>query len=414
MAAPDIRFEGFSDAWEQRKFGEVATLRRGLTYSPSDICDSRFGVRVLRSSNILEDQFVLNEDDVFVNADAVNIDLVKSGDILITSANGSTRLVGKRAKIDDLLGKTVHGGFMLVASSDEPDFLVASMGARWYRKFLDRGVAGGNGAIGNLNAKVLNDAMLCVPNDNEQKAIGIFFNRLDSLISLHQKKYDKLVDTKKAMLGKMFPKEGETEPEIRFAGFKGDWADKKLGDLYVERTEKGNENLQILSVSIHHGISSGEMDDEELGKHVRRSEDKSKYKHVYYGDLVFNMMRAWQGALGVAKAEGMVSPAYITAIPSADVYPEFMDYCLRRDDVIAQIDDLSYGVTDFRKRLYWSSFVQVDICIPSVAEQKQITELFKRLDRSIELYQKKIYKLKDIKKSMLSRMICEDKETDHE
>ena len=99
-----------------------------------------------------------------------------------------------------------------------------------------------------------------------------------------------------------------------------------MGDVYTERNKRGNDSLKILSVSIHHGVSNEELDSNTLGKEVRRSEDKSLYKHVYLGDLVLNMMRAWQGAVGVVKSEAMVSPAYITAVPSAELYPLFMDF----------------------------------------------------------------------------------------
>lgn len=173
-------------SWEQRKFSDVAVIRRGLTYSPTNIVDGADGVRVLRSANINEDHFVLNDDDVFVDEGAVNIDLVHDGDILITAANGSPRLFGKRARISDLPGKTVHGGFMLVASSPYSDFLCASMGSSWYRRFLATGVAGGNGAIGNLDSKALGETTIAVPNDAEIDKLGNFFTRLDSLITLHQ------------------------------------------------------------------------------------------------------------------------------------------------------------------------------------------------------------------------------------
>ena len=142
---------------------------------------------MLRSANINEDHFVLNDDDVFVDEGAVNIDLVHDGDILITAANGSPRLVGKRTRINDLPGKTVHGGFMLVASSPCSDFLCASMGSSWYRRFLATGVAGGDGAIGNLDSKALGETTIAVPNDAEIDKLGIFFTRLDSLITLHQR-----------------------------------------------------------------------------------------------------------------------------------------------------------------------------------------------------------------------------------
>lgn len=245
---------------------------------------------------------------------------------------------------------------------------------------------------------------VALPERQEQEAVGIFFRNLDTLITLHQRKYDKLVCMKKAMLEKMFPKNGSCFPEIRFAGFTDAWEQRMLGEVYSEKKERGDESLQILSVSIHHGISNGELDSDTLGKQVRRSEDKSLYKHVENGDLVLNMMRAWQGALGVAHVEGMVSPAYITATPSEGVYPYFMDYCLGREIIINQMNNLSYGVTDFRKRLYWDSFTRVACTIPSVAEQKLIYQYFEYLDHLITYQQQALEKLKTLKKAFLEKM----------
>ena len=190
----------------------------------------------------------------------------------------------------------------------------------------------------------------------------------------------------------------------------GDWEQRKLGELYTERNERGDDSLQILSVSIHHGVSDEELDSNTLGKKVRRSEDKSLYKHVYFGDLVLNMMRAWQGALGVVKSEAMVSPAYITAVPSAQVYPLFMDYCLRRDETIIQMNNLSYGVTDFRKRLYWDSFIKVSCRIPSVPEQETITAFFAHLDSTIALHQRKLSLFKRLKQAYLKNMFPQNGE----
>lgn len=206
----------------------------------------------------------------------------------------------------------------------------------------------------------------------------------------------------------MKEKEMKRVPKLRFPEFTDDWEQRKLGEIYTERNERGNDNLEILSVSIHHGVSSGELDSNVLGKNVKRSEDKSLYKHVYEGDLVFNMMRAWQGAIGIVKNEGMISPAYISAIPNKNVYPKFMDYCLRRDEVITQINNLSYGVTDFRKRLYWNGFTKVNIMLPSVQEQDKLTELFHNLDKFITLQQRKIKNLKSLKKGMMQKLFNQE------
>lgn len=166
--------------------GTEAKLRRGLTYSPADICSE--GVRVLRSSNIDEEYFVTSEDDVFVKRECVNIPFCKNGDILITAANGSSKLVGKHAVLQGLSeNNVVHGGFMILGESKNPAFLNALMSSSWYTKFITLHIAGGNGAIGNLNKNDLENQIVLFPKNEEQQKIGKFFERLDSLITLHQR-----------------------------------------------------------------------------------------------------------------------------------------------------------------------------------------------------------------------------------
>ena len=177
----------YTSSWEQRKFSDVVTTRRGLTYKPSDI--RKNGVRVLRSSNIAEDSFTLGDEDVFVVREAVNIDCARANDILITAANGSSRLVGKHAIITGIPEESaVHGGFMLLGTTKEPHFVNASMGSSWYRRFIELFVAGGNGAIGNLSKNDLDNQEIAIPSEEEQKIIGSFFRQLDHLITLHQRK----------------------------------------------------------------------------------------------------------------------------------------------------------------------------------------------------------------------------------
>ena len=202
----------------------------------------------------------------------------------------------------------------------------------------------------------------------------------------------------------------QAKPGVRFPGEMGPWGDWSLGDLYVERNEQGNEELPMLSVSIYDGISDGELDEAALGKRVRRSADKTLYKRVYEGDVVLNMMRAWQGAIGVSRTEGMVSPAYITAQPNLELSSRFMDHALRRGQVVKQMNDLSYGVTDFRKRLYWDSFERVRLSLPLVHEQQKIGALFESLDESIELHRRQLEKLRQFKQTMLGKMFPKQSE----
>ena len=183
------------------------------------------------------------------------------------------------------------------------------------------------------------------------------------------------------------------------------WKRYTFGDIYTERKEPGDENLPLLMVSIHSGVSDGEVDAAELPKQVKRIEDKSQYKKAVSGDLVFNMMRAWQGAIGTVRATGMVSPAYIVAEPNDKVYPLFMDYYSRTPQMINQIDQQSYGVTDFRKRLYWDSFAPIGCILPPIEEQQKIAAILTAQDKVIELKEKRLAEKQRQKKYLMQQLL---------
>lgn len=200
---PAIRFKGLDDIWDQEKLSSLVRLHRGLTYSPNNVQDS--GIRVLRSSNILDGQFVITDDDIFVKSSVVNIPTVKNGDILITAANGSIKLVGKHAIISGISENTaVSGGFMLVGSSRIPDFVNSLFDTSWYQRFIRKYVTGGNGSIGNLKKNDLDKQYVKVPTTSEQERIGEFFRKIDQLIINNQIKHEKLLELKKSLLQNMF------------------------------------------------------------------------------------------------------------------------------------------------------------------------------------------------------------------
>lgn len=198
-------------------------------------------------------------------------------------------------------------------------------------------------------------------------------------------------------------------PHLRFHAEDGtnypDLESYSMGDLYTERKEAGEEGLPILSVSIHTGVSDGELDESETTKRVKRIDDKSLYRKADTGDLVFNMMRAWQGALGVVKTAGMVSPAYIVAKPNDKIYPPYVDYYVKTDNMVNQIHRLSYGVTDFRLRLYWTSFQAVKCRLPVKQEQKRIADFLKKLDERIEKQRELVENLKKYKRGAVRQLL---------
>ena len=200
-------------------------------------------------------------------------------------------------------------------------------------------------------------------------------------------------------------------PKLRFTKNDGanypDWASSTMGSFYTERDERGCDNLPVLTVSIHSGVSDGELDEKELGKRVKRSSDMSLYKKALSGDLVFNMMRAWQGAIGCVKTTGAVSPAYIVAKPSEEIYPPFMDYYAKSKVIIDRINRLSYGALDFRKRLYWDSFVNVEVNLPCLEEQQEIASFLSNIDIVIAANEEEIANLEKQKTAVMKKIFSQ-------
>ena len=406
---PAVRFIGFAEDWEQRKFGYIVQTRRGLTYKPTDIEES--GIRVLRSSNIDEDTFVYGVDDVFVNPYAVNIEPVRKNDILITSANGSSRLVGKHAlikKISD--GSAVHGGFMLLGRTKNYDFVNASMSSSWYTKFINVFAAGGNGAIGNLNKNDLDEQVILIPDDAEQIKIGEYFAALDNLITLHQRKYEKLKNIKKSMLYKMFPKNGSNVPEIRFKGFTDAWEQRKFGDI----------------VQTRRGLTYKPTDIEESGIRVLRSSNIDEDTFVYGVDDVFvnpyavNIEPVRKNDILITSANGssrlVGKHALIKKISDGSAVHggfmllgrtknyDFVNASMSSSWYTKFINVFAAGGNGAIGNLNKNDLDEQVILIPDDAEQIKIGEYFAALDNLITLHQRKLEKLEQIKQAMLHKM----------
>ena len=389
----------YTSSWEQRKFSDVVATRRGLTYKPSDI--RKNGVRVLRSSNIAEDSFVLSDEDVFVVREAVNIDCVRANDILITAANGSSRLVGKHTIISGIPEESaVHGGFMLLGTTKEPHFVNASMGSSWYRRFIELFVAGGNGAIGNLNKNDLDNQDIAIPSEKEQKKIGSFFRQLDNLITLHQRKFEKLTNVKKSMLEKMFPQNGSSYPEIRFKGFTDPWEQRKLGEIgsvsmcrriFKEQTSETGD------IPFYKIGTFGADPDAFISRELFE-EYKSKYPYPQKGDILISA----SGSIGRA----------VEFAGNNEYFQDSNIVWLNHDERLSNpFLKCFYSVVKWAgiegstiKRLYNDNILNTVICMPSVPEQKRIGLFFENLDNLITLHQRELEKLQNIKKSMLEKM----------
>ena len=150
------------------------------------------------------------------------------------------------------------------------------------------------------------------------------------------------------------------------------WRTARIAELFQEIVRPADPNLPVLAVSIHDGVSDKELADEDRARMVNLSEDRTKYQRVQPEDLVYNMMRAWQGAFGTVTVNGLVSPAYVVAKPKAEFRTKFIELQLRTASGAEEVRRYSKGIADFRQRLYWEHFRNLKVCLPPLKEQDDI------------------------------------------
>lgn len=402
---PKLRFPGFTEDWEQRKLNDLVTIRRGLTYKPSDIAEN--GIRVLRSSNIDEDQFITSNDDVFVNIEAVNIPFAKNGDILITSANGSNRLVGKHTIIRDIADNSaVHGGFMLLAESNNPLFTDALLSSNWYKRFINTYVAGGNGAIGNLSKSDLESQIVMVPSEHEQAKIGQWYDNINQLITLHQRKLDNLKLKKKALLQKLFPKNGERYPELRFPEFTDAWEQCKLDELTISigdglhGTPKYDENGSYYFINGNNLVDSKvsvtaetkKVAFEALSNDDRRLDSTS----------ILMSINGTIGTLARYNNENIMLGKSVAYITPKNINRDFLFYQLQGNVIQSYFYKNLTGTTI--KNLGLGTIKNAIVMSTLSEEESKIGQFFYKLDQFITLHQRKLDHLQLQKKALLQQM----------
>ena len=386
---PQIRFAGFTDPWEQRKLGQHLKLSRELGHT---------GVDARKLTVKLWGKGVVEKTDLYGGSAQTQYYIRHAGQFMY-------------GKLDFL-----HAAFGVVpdkldcfeSTLDSPAFDIEGLDSSFLLNLVtqeDFYLKNGNIANGSRKAKRIHEETFLnmeirAPELVEQRQIGAFFDRLDSLITLHQRKYDKLCVLKKTMLDKMFPKGGSLYPEIRFAGFTDPWEQRKLGELFEESDERASDR-EILSVSVANGIYPASESDRETNPGA----SLANYKVVHSGDVVYNSMRMWQGAVDASRYDGIVSPAYVVAKPNSEVYARFFARLLRQPMLLKQYQQVSQGNSKDTQVLKFDDFASIEISMPaSENEQRKIGAFFDHLDSLITLHQRKLELLRNIKKSMLDKM----------
>ena len=268
----------------------------------------------------------------------------------------------------------------------------------------------------NTNWQDMRNISIPFPPIDEQEEIATFLDfkcsQIDQLSANIKQQIEELGEYKKALITQAVTKGLDPDVEMKDSGIEwigkipSHWSILRIANIYTERSETGcKDDLPILMVSINSGVSNGEVLDEERTRMVVRSEDKSLYKRVYPDDLVYNTMRAWQGAFGAVRVNGLVSPAYVTAAPKIDIDSRYIEYLLRTPPAKEEMKRYSYGIADFRMRLYWQYFKNISVALPPLDEQHHIASFidssYFKIDSVIKKKSELLETLQDYKKSLI-------------
>ena len=308
---------------------------------------------------------------------------LRAGDTLITTDSETADDIAVAAYVPHDLPGVVCGYHlsMVRPRADTNGAFVKRLFDSTYAKSCFAVRANGLTRVG-LSQYELDNVDMPVPPPNEQTSIATFLDRetakIDALIAEQQRLIELLQEKRQAVISHAVTKGLNPDVPMKDSGIEwlGEvpehWMVRRIGVLFGEVNEQGKDNLPILSVSIHDGVSDKEMAEEELERKVTRSDDRTKYKRVAAGDIVYNMMRAWQGGFGTVAVEGMVSPAYVVARPRSEVVTAYIEHVLRTPAAVEQMRRHSRGITDFRLRLYWDEFKNISVPVPPLTEVKEI------------------------------------------
>ena len=395
---PEIRFTGFVDPWEQRKLGNCGTTYGGLTGKTKE--DFGHGnARFIPYTNVFDNPLTDTKRLEAVEIDSSQNQVVY-GDVFFTVSSETPDEVGMSSvwlsDQEDVYLNSFCFGYRQDSTFD-PHYLaymLRSSSVRSNLTLLAQGIS-----RFNISKNKVMELSVPVPSVVEQKQLGQYFTKLDNLITLHQRKFEKLVQLKKSMLDKMFPKPGERFPEIRFAGFTDPWEQRKLGEfgsvamckrIYKEQTSEQGD-VPFFKIGTF-GTNPDAFISNELFEYFKRT-----YPYPTPGTLLISAA----GSIGrVVEYQG--EKAYFQ-----DSNIVWLEHDHRLNDMFLKplYSQIEWGLEGSTiKRLYNKDLLSAEVTIPGSGEQKEIGRFFAKLDDLITLHQRKLELLRNTKKSLLDRM----------
>ena len=404
---PKLRFKGYEDAWEQRKLGEVKDVRDGTHDSPKYISS---GYPLVTSKNLTENGLDYSDISYISEDDFLDINQrskVEIGDIIF----GMIGTIGNPVMVTSEGFAIKNVALLKNNGIIKNSFLIHLLKSPIFTKYVNLENAGGTQKF--LGLTQIRNFECLIPNEEEQVILGEFFNDVDHLITLHQRKYDALKAMKKTLLSKMFPKDGEDIPEIRFKGFTDAWEQRRLEEIflkirnafvgtstpyYVEKNQGGH--FYIESNNVKHGKINHDTEvfiNEEFYQN-------QKDKWLKTGDIVM----VQSGHVG----HSAVIPEYLNNSAAhalimfqeykIETNPYFINFQFQTESVRNKIDSITTGNTI--KHILASDMKLFSISYTQKKEADKLGDFFISLDNLITLHQRKLEELKNMKKTLLQQM----------
>ena len=412
---PEIRFAGFTDPWEQRKLGDCFDFLKNNTLSRADLNGENgiarnvhYGDILIKFGDCLDGE---QSDLPFITDDTVLPkfagSILSEGDVIFADT-AEDEAAGKCIELRKLPKEPTISGLHTIPARPRFPFGTGYLGHylnsdAYHRQLLPlmQGIK-----VISVSKAALQDTQVRFPSLSEQSAIGVVLSEIDALITLHQRKHDKLVQLKKSMLDKMFPKPGETEPEIRFAGFTDPWEQRKLGDVATivgGGTPSTNNDAYW----------DGDIDwysPAELGEQVYADRSVRRITQAGYDSCSATLLPAGKTILFTSRA-GIGNTAILRR--SACTNQGFQSLVVNDDTDVYFVYSMTDRIKKFaEQKASGSTFLEIsgkglaagEFAFPSKDEQTAIGSMFKQLDHLITLHQRKLELLRNTKKSLLERM----------
>ena len=394
--APAIRFKGFSDAWEQRKLSKitdkVTEKNAGLQYVETFTNSAEFGI-------ISQRDFFDHDIAKLGSLDGYYI--VKTEDFVYNPRISTSAPVGPINR--NKLGRTgVMSPLYTVFRPHDIDttYLEYFFKCGYWHSFMNfNGDSGARSDRFSIRDNVFFQMPIPIPDIDEQRKIGELLTCLDNLITLHQRKFEKLTNVKKSMLEKMFPQNGSCYPAVRFKGFTGPWERRKFGDVFEEYSEKNRADLPPLTII--QGSGTIRRDESERALQYDKA-SLSNYKVVNEGDLIVHL-RSFEGGLEKANSQGIISPAYHTFHGEGVDSRFYYTYFRSKNFIDTDLKPHVYGIRDGRS-IDIEGMKTIEIPFTSYPEQKLIGDAIDSINTLISLQRRELEKLQSIKKALLEKM----------